>query len=67
MSPEKGQKRAMNKGERKYKNPSPQTLNREFKKQGQRRGMPMDVFTPEGIPVTSPLSVGINFTSVDAY
>ncbi|MEO0206703.1 MAG: hypothetical protein ABIL22_08540 [candidate division WOR-3 bacterium] len=35
-------------------------MNRGFKKKMTKQQIIMDAFTPEGIPVTSPLDIGMN-------
>ena len=65
MNPKKGQKRKMNrrKKERWHKN----NWNGLIKKRSPKRRGFLDLFTPEGIPVSSPLNLGISFTTIDAF
>uniref|UniRef100_A0A7V3RIF1 Uncharacterized protein n=1 Tax=candidate division WOR-3 bacterium TaxID=2052148 RepID=A0A7V3RIF1_UNCW3 len=62
MSPKKGQKRGMEKKKERKDN-----WNGRFKKRFPRRRIFNDLFTPEGIPVTSPLNLGVSFTTIDSF
>ncbi|MGB9721769.1 MAG: hypothetical protein ACPL28_09865 [bacterium] len=67
MNPKKGRKKQDNGKNRKKRESYLNVLYRFYKRCSNEQKTILDAFTPEGIPVSSPLNLGMNLTTNDAY
>uniref|UniRef100_A0A7V1EHV6 Uncharacterized protein n=1 Tax=candidate division WOR-3 bacterium TaxID=2052148 RepID=A0A7V1EHV6_UNCW3 len=67
MNPKKGRKKQNNGKNKKEKRPYLNMLYDFYWKRSNKQKIILDTFTPEGIPVSSPLNLGIGMTTTDAY